>query len=245
MYALAQLLGQALAGASRGTPCWHSRRRPRARPVPRCASSAPRRSRPGAGASVRRDRRGVVPGPASRRCARRTARARRPPRMHRLEGGDVALAAALGDQLPAGLQRGVQAANRRVVVGDPVEDRVREHGVDRLVELERGEIATGTPSRGRGQRLARLRHHRGRAVDGDHAAARQAVQQHARSRAPLPQPASSTVSSPRSVEPLEHSRGPLRLRGGHAVVGAARPSRAAVAPHSAVVTGPDRSRSRS
>jgi hypothetical protein len=47
-------------------------------------------------------------------------------RLHRrLERGDVALAAALGDELAARTQRRVQALKQPVVVEDPVEDRVR------------------------------------------------------------------------------------------------------------------------
>src|SRR5205085_11273203 len=42
----------------------------------------------------------------------------------RADLGDVAVAAALGDEPPARLERGVERAEQTVVLGDPVEDRV-------------------------------------------------------------------------------------------------------------------------
>ena len=53
---------------------------------------------------------------------------------------DVPAAAALGDELPAGLDRGVQAREQPVVVVDPVKRRVGEDRVDRLRQLELDEV---------------------------------------------------------------------------------------------------------
>jgi hypothetical protein len=54
--------------------------------------------------------------------------------------GDVARPTALGDQLAAGPQGLVQAAEELVVVEDPVEGRRREDRIDRLVEPELREV---------------------------------------------------------------------------------------------------------
>jgi hypothetical protein len=76
----------------------------------------------------------------------------------------------------AGRQRGEQAGEQRVVVGDPVEDGVGEDGVDARVELERCEVR-GEHRRAITQQLAGRNDHRGRAVHGDDMTARQAVEQ--------------------------------------------------------------------
>ena len=94
-------------------------------------------------------------------------------------GGDVALAAALRDEPAAGLERGEQVLEEAVVVGDPVEGRGREDRVDGRLEHELGEVGDADVD-ARPEPLARLGDHRGRAVDRDHLAARQPLQQRRR-----------------------------------------------------------------
>ena len=56
------------------------------------------------------------------------------------EALDVAVAAALGHEPPAGPKRRVEAMKQGVVVADPVEDGVRERRLHRLVEDQLGQI---------------------------------------------------------------------------------------------------------
>ena len=53
---------------------------------------------------------------------------------------DVAVAAALGHQQPAGAKVRAQAREERVVVGDPVEGGGGEDRVDRPLEGQLGEV---------------------------------------------------------------------------------------------------------
>ena len=178
--------------------------------------------------------------PPSRPGARRTAAAPPTSRAAPWKRSTLPVAAALRHQPPAGPQRRVQAGEQRVVVGHPVEHGVGEGGVHRLVELELGQVglehggavvqvlrAPARPSRAR-----RRPPSRGRA--GRRSSSSLVTR-------PLPQPASSTVSSPSSGSRSSTFRGPLRLGRGDAVVGRARPSRAWS--RERVVTGPGRSRS--
>ena len=81
-------------------------------------------------------RRGEVPrpGPAGQRGRVRLALA--DPAGRGLERGDVAGAAALGDEPAAGHEHAEQPREQPLVVGDPVERRGREDRVDRPLELE-------------------------------------------------------------------------------------------------------------
>ena len=168
------------------------------------------------------------PGQPPRR--RRTARCARHDAERLDDVGDVARAAALGDQPAARLQRGVQAGEERVVVGDPVERRGREDRVDRLGELELGEVGHG--ERRCGRRRARSRaslDHRRRAVDGDHAPARQALEQR-RGDAAGAAAGVEHASRRRAARAGRARRGPSpRIGAEMAVVGRWRPSRAAYA----------------
>ena len=58
----------------------------------------------------------------------------------RAKGVDVPAAPALGEQARAGPHVAMQRGEQRVVVGDPVEGGVREHDIDRLGEVELGEV---------------------------------------------------------------------------------------------------------
>ena len=111
-----------------------------------------------------------------------------------------------------------------LVVGDPVEDGVREHGVDRLVELERGQV--GLEDGGAvAERRARLRDHR-RARRPRRSRGRAGSRSSSsRVTRPLPQPASSTVSSPAARAGRAPVSAHRHLRTRDAVVGRARPSR--------------------
>ena len=151
------------------------------------------------------------PRPAVR-SARRTARAADLAR-DRVEARDVARAAALRHQPAAGPQRGVQALEEALVVGHPVEDGVGEDGVDRLVELELGEVGLRT-RRPRSPSASRARS----TIDGEASTAttwppRQPLAAASAVTRPVPQPASSTVSSPRSSQAVEHLGRPTRAAG--------------------------------
>ena len=120
-------------------------------------------------------------------------------------------AAALGDQPPARAQRRVEAREEALVVGDPVEDGGREDGVDRLVELQLGEVGdqiVGAVA----EALARLLDHRLGAVDGDHAALGR------RSSSMRGHPAGAAAGVEHrlvaaQLEPVEHLRRPTRPAG--------------------------------
>jgi hypothetical protein len=115
----------------------------------------------------------------------------------RVQRGDVPPPAALRDETPAVAERAPQRREERVVVGDPVERRRREDGVDPLgSEVERGEVATRSSARSpRRSRAASI-------IDAEASTpmtrpcSRRAAS--ASVTRPEPQPASSTVSSPRS-----------------------------------------------
>jgi hypothetical protein len=75
-----------------------------------------------------------------RRIAPRQARADTVPERHRLQrgadGGDVAVPAALADQAPAMLERAMDAAQRGIEIGNPVEYGVCEHGIELALERQ-------------------------------------------------------------------------------------------------------------
>ena len=138
-----------------------------------------------------------------------------------LHGRDVARPAALGDDPAARAERRGQALEEPVVVGDPVEGGGREDRVDGLVQLQLEQVGDEHLD-ARAEPLPRLLDHRGRAVDGDDVAARQPLHSAAVTR-PVPQPASSTRSSPSQLEAVEHLA-PHRLqRRGDALVGGGVP----------------------
>ena len=105
---------------------------------------------------------------------------------------------------PPGLSAACEPLEQALVVADPVEDGVREDGVDRLVELELGE-ALAQRTRRAARRGPRGRARPSRAPSRPPRRARAAAARAAaRSRGPTPQPASSTVSSPSQRQPVEH-----------------------------------------
>jgi hypothetical protein len=158
-----------------------------------------------------------------------------------MEARDVSLSAALGHEPPARPKGGVEAGEQLVVVWNPVEDRIRERGVDRRVQHELGEtgLEHGRPLGVEG--LPCVLHHRGRRVNGDDAPARQPLEQHLRD------PSRSTAGVEHGLvaaqgKALQHPLGPLDLRCRDAIVG----GRVPLAGHASwVVTGPERSRSAS
>ena len=75
----------------------------------------------------------------------------------------------------------MEPAEKPLVVEDPVEDRVREDGVDRLVDLQVGQLGLDDLGvRVRAERLARVLDHRRCLVHRQHAAAWQPLEQHQR-----------------------------------------------------------------
>ena len=156
-------------------------------------------------------------GPRSRSCARRRA-ARRPPRRRAARKRvDVALAAALGDSRPPGRARRT-GARRALVVGDPVEDRVREGGVDGLVERELGEVWLEDGRALAGEGLAGVLDHR-RAPSrpprrAHRAAGRAAARSRGRCRSRRRAPSRGRAAAAASSTGLGH----LHLRVGDAVV---------------------------
>ena len=83
-------------------------------------------------------------------------------------GGDIAVAAHLADEAPAGPQRPRHAGDHRVGIGlHPMQRGVREHGVE--LALERQASPVHEP-RVDAQRAGRA-HHVGAGVDPDHRAA--------------------------------------------------------------------------
>ena len=139
--------------------------------------------------------------------------------------GDVALAPALGDEAAAGRSAARRRAKSRSWSSDPVEGRGREDRVDRLVELQLGEVGDQVGGRSP-QPLPRLLDHRLRAVDGDAPGPRAGARSAAPVTRPEPQPASSTVSSPLSSSRSSTSS-PTRLRGRRPRRRSRRPSRGA------------------
>src|SRR5213082_2178570 len=93
-----------------------------------------------------------------------------------MQARDVPLTAALRHQPATGLKRRVQAPEQAVVIGDPVEDRVGEHRVDRLFELQIHEIAED--DRGAlAERPPGSLDHGGRGIDRHDATSGQALEQ--------------------------------------------------------------------
>jgi hypothetical protein len=156
-----------------------------------------------------------------------------------VELGDVPVPAALRDQPPARAEGAMQPLEEARVVGDPVENRVGERGVHLAVQLEVHKV--GLEDRGplRVEGLAGRLDHRRRRVDGHDAALRQPVEQQ-----PGDAPAAAARVQHRLValerQAVENDPRPLDLGVGDALVGGGVPVPRA---HSAVVTGPERSRS--
>ena len=153
----------------------------------------------------------------SPRSTARRARGRRPPSQLLRKRVDVARAAALRGDPAARAQGGAQPLEEQVVIENPVEDRAREDRVDRLRQRELGQIGDHrlVP---RAEHLAHALDHRGRSVDGDDPARAPAARSAGAVTRPLPQPASSTVSSPASGEAVEDRPRPLFVRDGDALV---------------------------
>jgi hypothetical protein len=130
--------------------------------------------------------------------------------------GHVARAAALGDELAARLQRGVEAGEQPLVVVDPVEGGGAQDRVDGLVELEVQQVD--------GERLDAVAEappglvdHRLRAVDRHHVAVRHPLQQ----QGGHPPGAAAGVEDPlvaAQVEPLQDVAAPRLLGRGDPVV---------------------------
>ena len=120
---------------------------------------------------------------------------------------DVALSPALGDELAAGAQRGVQAAKQRVVVEHPVEGRGRE---DRVHRLRRAPAPAGPSGGSPPARARRIAWRACSIIDGEASTAITRPRGRRSSSAsvtrPDPQPASSTVSSPRRPMPASTAR---------------------------------------
>ncbi len=155
------------------------------------------------------------PGPAGQR---RRERLPLPHQLGRcLQRGDVAGAAALGDEAAAGHEQVEQPREQPLVVGDPVEGRGREDRVDRPVELKLQQIGDAQLG-GVAQPLARGLDHRRRAVDRHHLAARQALEQ----RGGHPSGAAAGVENTlvaAEVEPVEHLASHRFERRRHPLVG--------------------------
>lgn len=107
------------------------------------------------------------------------------------------------------------------MIADPVEGRGREHGVHRLGWLELQEVADAQVD-GRAETFARRVDHRGRRVDADHPAARQAPNElfgdPARTAAGV-----HDALVARKLEALEDPQAHLGLRTGEAVIAWAIP----------------------
>ena len=187
--------------------------------------------------------RGEVPRPRPSRRGRRAKGSRSPTAARvAVEALHVALSPALGHQPPAGPQRVEHAREQGVVVGHPVEDGVGEDGVDRLVEHELGQVGLEHGGARRVERLARLRDHRRRRVHRHHVPVRQALEQH------LGHPAGAAAGVQHGLVALQRQPRPAPApptapAGRRRARRCARPSRALMP--SAVVTGPERSRSAS
>ena len=114
----------------------------------------------------------------------------------RLHVGDVARAAALGDEPAAGLAALRAGGRRALVVGDPVERRGREDRVDRLVELELEQVATANASTRSPKRALACSTIACVPSTATHARRAARARSSAAVTRPVPQPASSTRSSP-------------------------------------------------
>ena len=155
-----------------------------------------------------------------------------------LQPRDVAGAAVLGGEPPAGPQRPVQAAEERVVVEHPVEDGAGEDDVDRLLELELGQVGDQSLVPGP-QHRAHLLDHRGRAVDGDDAARGQALDQHRGDPAAAAARVEDALLAA-ELEAVEDRPRPLLVGDGDALVGGGVPvaGRRSSAPAHPVKTAP-------
>lgn len=143
-----------------------------------------------------------------------------------------------------------QRGEERVVVLDPVEGRVGEDDVDRLRKPQLDQVLA-KDRRALAEALARVRGHRGCNVDAVDASLGDAAHELGRNATRTAARVEHDLVAPEcvSVELLER---PLELRIGDAVVGGGVPIPgrpqvliAVGGRHSAVVTGPRRSRSRS
>src|SRR4051812_28398222 len=153
------------------------------------------------------------------------------------EALDVAGATVLRLQLTAGLERGVQELEEPRVVRDPMEDGVREGGIDGLWhgQLEQVLLQDG---RAVAEGLPRVLDHRRSGIDGDHVVAFLEQQ-----LGHPPAAAAGVEYEASGLHAPQHLRRPLLVHIRYAVVGTGVP--VAGLAHSAVVTGPGRSRSRS
>ena len=118
---------------------------------------------------------------------------------------------------PPGRSSRRSRANSAVVVEDPVKRGRRDHGVDRLGQLELEQVAADHGHAIGGQALARALGHRDRAVDGDHVPARQPLEHHL-GDAPGAGAGVEHGLIARQHEPLDDRGAPQLLRGGDAVV---------------------------
>jgi len=90
--------------------------------------------------------------------------------------GDVALSPALGAQSPTASQRGVQATEQCLVIGNPVERGGRQDRIDRLVQLHLQQIRSADVRIG-AQPLTGGGDHRLGHIHSDHPAVRQPLHQ--------------------------------------------------------------------
>ena len=169
---LAELLGQPVevrAEADGAQELGRLRRDDRPRAAASSATSAKPAARSRASVSSGA---GVVPGLArSPRSGRRRARGRRPRSLIVAAARRCCRRRRTGRPAARrGLSAAAHAAEERVVIEDPVEDGAREDDVDRLVQLELGQVGDEAPRRC-GRRASRtFSTIEARAVDGDDAA---------------------------------------------------------------------------
>jgi hypothetical protein len=133
---------------------------------------------------------------------------------------DVALSPALRDELPARAQRGVQAREQAIVIGDPVKRRRRQDRVDRLLQLDLQQVSHAHVDAR--QTLACGVDHRLRGVYGDRTPTRQALDQQLRD----PPRAAAGVEHglvAAQLQPLQHLASERLHRPGDAVIAAAVP----------------------
>ena len=111
-----------------------------------------------------------------------------------------------------------------------------------VVQAQLREVGLAHVGGGPRELCPRLLDHLRVGVDGDHAPAREAVEQQPRHAAGAAAGVEDRLVAAQ-LEAVEHRLGHRDLRAGDAVIGVRVP--AAPGAHSAVVTGPERSRSRS
>ena len=181
-----------------------------------------RRSRRRAGARSVSSGVGEVPRPAaSRRSGRPGPRRRPPPAPCSWTAATLPAPPHCALSRPPGRSAAASAREQRVVVGDPVEDRVGEDGVDRLAVVERERRAGRPGARRRVGRAAPRARGRPSPASASTATTRPRGRRSSSSRVtrPEPQPASSTVSSPRSSRRSRTSRAHATCGLGDPVVG--------------------------